>query len=376
MLLAWDLRAATPADAAPLRAFAAAQGGAALAALERHRQQPRGRPALTRLALHSGAIAGYALLAHRRLRVGIATVEAGAIDALVAPGLPADAREMLLGDCLGALFEEGLPLALWAGAAAELGAYGFAPYQLAATVELPASPGPADKLRPATPGDAEALAALYAASYDQLPLAELRAAPDWRAWSAENTALVLEDRQGRVLGYAAPGPVGWAEAAAADAGVARALLAALGAPEEAARLVLPAQHPVARAAVQMGGVATQRAPTPAERAPLAGVIDLAGLLAQLAPEIEQRLARSRYAGWSGHVRLELATERVTLMMDAGRVSVADGTRPADVRVRRVELPALAQLCLGYRAAADLRATGGLDCDAAELALLDVLLPAL
>ena len=377
MSLALELRAATPADTEPLRVFAAAQGDAALAALERHWQQPRGRPALTRLALRGGAIVGYALLAHRRLRVGIATIESGAIDALVAPGLPTDEWEMLLGDCLGALFEEGLPLALWSGAAAELADYGFAHYQLAATVESSAPPGPAGKLRPATSDDAEALAALYAASYAPLALAEQRAAPDWRAWLNEHRALVLEDGQGRALGYAAPGPVGWAEAAAADAGAARALLAALGMHSgEALRLALPMDHLVARAALQLGGVATQRTYAPGAHAPLAGVVDLAGLLGQLAPELEQRLARSRYAGWSGRLRLELESERVTLMVDAGRVSVADGTRPADVRVRRVELPALAQLCLGYRAAADLRATGGLTCDDAELALTDMLFPAL
>ncbi len=377
MSLALELRAATPANAEPLRAFAAAQGDAALAALERHWQQPRGRPALTRLALRGEAIAGYALLAHRRLRVGIATVEAGAIDALVAPGLPTDAWEMLLGDCLGVLFEEGLPLALWSGAAAELATYGFAHYQLAATVELLAPPGPAGTLRPATADDAEALAALYAASYAPLALAEQRAAPDWRMLLSENRVLVLEDTQGRALGYAAPGRDGWAEAAAADGGAARALLGALGAHSgEVLRLALPMAHPVARAAVQLGGVATQRAPAPGDHTSLAGVADLAGLLGQLAPELEQRLARSRYAGWSGRLRLELASERVTLMVDAGRMSVADGTRPADVRLRRVELPALAQLCLGYRAAAELRATGGLVCDDAELGLIDVLFPAL
>ena len=52
----------------------------------------------------------------------------------------------------------------------------------------------------------------------------------------------------------------------------------------------------------------------------------------------------------------------------------DGSRPADLRLRQITLPALAQLCLGYRAAADLRATGGLACDDSALGLLDALFP--
>jgi len=55
--------------------------------------------------------------------------------------------------------------------------------------------------------------------------------------------------------------------------------------------------------------------------------------------------------------------------------VIDGARPADVRLRNVTLPALAQLCLGYRPAADLRATGGLACDDSALGLIDALFPA-
>ena len=38
--------------------------------------------------------------------------------------------------------------------------------------------------------------------------------------------------------------------------------------------------------------------------------------------------------------------------------------------------ALAQLLLAYRAAADLRATGGLACDDTALGLIDALFPAL
>jgi hypothetical protein len=74
--------------------------------------------------------------------------------------------------------------------------------------------------------------------------------------------------------------------------------------------------------------------------------------------------------------MELETERITLAFAEGRATVIDGSRPADLRLRQITLPALAQLCLGYRVAADLRATGGLACDDSALGLLDVLFPAL
>jgi hypothetical protein len=125
----------------------------------------------------------------------------------------------------------------------------------------------------------------------------------------------------------------------------------------------------------MGGAALIRAtPQDAEDAALAGVVDLPALLEALAPELERRLARSRYAGWSGNLRLEIETERITLAFDAGHATMIDGSRPADLRLRQVALPALAQLLLGYRAAADLRATAGLACDDTALGLIDALFP--
>jgi hypothetical protein len=113
----------------------------------------------------------------------------------------------------------------------------------------------------------------------------------------------------------------------------------------------------------------------ARHAALAGVVDLPGLLEALTPEFERRLAASRYLGWSATLRVDIETEPITLAFAAGRAAVIDGSRPADVRLRQVMLPALAQLCLGYRAAADLRATGGLACDDSALGLIDALFPA-
>jgi hypothetical protein len=389
----------TPADLARLRLFLAPQGAPALHDLDRHLARPRYRPALTRVAERGGAVVGCALLAHRRLHLGAATLEVGAIERIDAPD-NGEGCVALLGDCLGVLLGEGLPLAMVRGGTTVYAPFGFAPYTFSAAVELDAGDfGQAEtSLRPASEDDLDDLAALYATSYRDQWLAEARVLPDWRAWLAgEHTALALEDGRGRVVGYARvpspPDPLSQprergspdslivAEAAAADAGAARSLLAALTRLAQArglqrlALLLAPA-HVVARAALHLGGAARIAAtPDEAGDAPLAGVVDLPGTLEALAPEFERRLAASRYAGWSGNLRIEIATERITLAFAEGRPAVIDGSRPADVRLRQVTLPALAQLCLGYRAAADLRATGGLACDDAALGLIDALFPA-
>jgi hypothetical protein len=374
------LRAATPDDLARLRSSAGGRG------LERHLARPRYRAAFTRVAERGGALAGCALIGHRRLRLGAATLEVGAIERIEAPG-DQDAFVALLGDCLGALLEQGQPLATLLGDTAVYTPFGFAPYAFSAVVDLEAgATAGAAPLRPAGEADLDDLAALYEASYRDLPLGEVRAAPDWRAWlAAGRAALALEDGRGRVAAYAALGPpdkhgAHVAEAAAADAGAARALLIALqgyahGQGLRQIGLALAPAHPVARAALHLGGEARVIATADdAVRAALAGVVDLPAVLEALAPEFELRLEGSRYAGWSGNLRVETETERVTLALAEGRAAVIDGSRAADLRLRQVRLPALSQLLLGYRAAADLRATGGLDCDDSALGLIDVLFP--
>ncbi len=374
-----------PGDLDRLRRYAAAQG--LERTLERHLAQARYRPALTRIAEQDGALAGCALLGHRRLRLGAALFEVGAIEALdVRDSGDADLFEALLGDCLGALIDQGLPIVTLYGSNAQYAPFGFAVYRFLAAVELRAgAAGTGIALRAAGAGDLDDLAALYQASYRGLALTDERAAPDWRAWLDQHTPLALEDARGRLVAYAALAAdqtgdlLAIDEAAAADAGAARQLCAALLArvrSQGRAGLVLKLApwHPTAQAALHLGGTAQLRAPADAEPAPLAGVVDLMGALEALAPEFERRLGHSRYAGWSGSLRLELATERFTLAFDQGRATVIDGQRPADLRLRQIELPALAQLCLGFRATADLRATGGLACDDAALGLIDALFP--
>ena len=381
----------TPSDLARLRAFVAAGGAADLSALERHLARPRYRPAFTRLAERAGRFVGYALIGHERLRLGAATLEAGRIAALELPPTEHDSRVFaaLLGDCLRVLVEEQLPLALVCGPTETYAPFGFAPYTLLSDVQLaPMSDTTAKTaLRHATEDDLDDLAALYDATYQSLPLTATRSAPDWRFWlGSDRLLLVAEDKRGRVAAYAAidPGPAGLTvtEAAAADAGAARVLCHSLQgyAQGRDLRLALSPWHSVAQAALHLDGTVLLAAHVASNdrggHDQSAGVVDLPLLLEALVPEFERRLARSRYAGWSGNLRIEIETERITLAFAEGRATVIDGSRPADLRLRQVALTALAQLCLGYRVAADLRATGGLACDDSALGLLDALFPAL
>ncbi|HEU4324554.1 MAG TPA: hypothetical protein VFS21_15535 [Roseiflexaceae bacterium] len=369
------LRETTPEDLALLRAWietnAGPQGATGLA---RHLARPRYRPDFTLLAERHGALVGYALLAHERLGLGVATLEVGRLAEVVAPD---DALlGALLGEALRVLSEQGLPFVTLRGPAARFEPFGCAPVRYRARLDPAAAPD-ASRLRPAGPDDQETLDALYTACYAGLPLHQARAAPDWRVWlDGPLRVLLLDDRHGRVAAYAALNETALVvEAAAADAGAARTLLAAL-ANAGAGTLALPPQHRVAQAALLLGGeVRVAAAPTdgPAE---LAGVVDLAGALSALAPEIARRIAGSHYAGWHGSLAIETTAERIALALTPGRVAVIEGGRSADIRLRRVTLPALAQLCLGYRPAADLRATGGLTCDDADLGLIDIVFPML
>jgi hypothetical protein len=384
-----------PKDLARLRAFVAARGADALSALDQHLARPRYRPAFTRIAERAGQIAGYALIGHQRLRLGAATLEAGRIAALDA-GLAHDdssAFAALLGDCLRVLVEEQLPLVLVWGPTETYAPFGFAPYCLNAAAHLTSridSSEIAPQLRRPTEDDIDDLAALHEATYHALPLTQIYALPDWRFRLAGGEPLLaIDDSRGRMIAYCAiareQGFVKVAEAAAADAGAARALCCALQAYMQAEGqpglpMTLSPWHIVAQAALQLSGHVRLTAPSDGvDRqgyAAMAGIVDLPLLLEALAPEFERRLARSRYAGWSGNLRLEIETERITLAFEEGRATVIDGSRPADLRLRQISLPALAQICLGYRVAADLRATGGLACDDSALGLLDTLFPAL
>lgn len=167
------------------------------------------------------------------------------------------------------------------------------------------------------------------------------------------------------MGHASGADSQVGEAAAADGG-------ADAAGRVAARMLVGARAaaPCGAGALHTGGVATVRGATTR----LAGIVDLAAAVAQLAPALEPRLASSRYIDWSGRVQIESGGTYVTIACVHGRITIATGAQPADVRLRQVTLSGLPQICLGYRAISDLRATGELDCDDTELGLLETLFP--
>lgn len=335
--------------------------------------RPRAQPGFFMLAAGQAGPRGHALLAHERRGLGALSLDVAALT--LAADEPA-AIEPLLAAAVTAAAEADLPFLTVRGAPAELAAFGLAPCALSSVTSLPSPAGPAAGLRPATADDAEDLAALADATLAGLPRAPRRAPPEWR-WllDAPEGWLVLEDRRGRAAAYALLAGDTVVEAAAADAGAARGLVSALAA-RGARALALSLAHGVSRAALLLGGTATTRAPVSGTPAELWGVVDLAAALGALGGEQERRLARSRYAGWEGAVRLEGAAGAATLRCTGGRVWVEEAPGPVDVMVGGLGLTAAAQLTLGYRQAADLRATAELRCADVDLGLLDVLFPAL
>lgn len=365
------IRVRTPAQHTGVEAALAARLGAPQWA--RLATRPRAQPSFALLAEAGGRPCGHALIGHERRRLGASTLDVAEL--ALAADVP-EAEAPLLAAAVAAAAGASLPLLTLRGAPAALGAYGLAPCALAWEVRLPAAGGGGRGLRPAAPADAEDLGALAAAAWAGLPLAPQRAPPDWR-WllDAPEGWLLLEDSRGRPAAYARLVGARVVEAAAADAGAARELVVAL-AERGAAALALPLASGVARAAALMGGAAAAGAPRADDPAELWGLVELAPALEALAAELAGRLERSRYAGWAGAVRLEGAAGAATLRCGGGRVAVEAGAGPVDVMVGALGLAGAAQLLLGYRQPADLRATGELRCADVDLGLLDVLFPAL
>jgi len=139
-------------------------------------------------------------------------------------------------------------------------------------------------------------------------------------------------------------------------------------------LQLPQSHTVTRMA--QAHRATTRVATSRAQGMIAGVIDLPAMLHALTPAFRQRIAASHYATWNGGVRVEIRDERAMIMVNDTAVTIIDGTREASVRLKNVEVPALAQMAFGYRSIGALRKMGMLHCDDTELPLCEVMFPVL
>ncbi|NJN15128.1 MAG: hypothetical protein HC822_01905 [Oscillochloris sp.] len=354
------------------------------AALARHLAAPRTTDSFTLLALQRTAAAGYVLLSHQRARLGAATLEVLEIVKLVS-GSPA-VRNALLEAAVHAAAEAGLPWLSLRRPPAQFAEYGLAPCALRShlTLDPQTTPHPKSGLRLAGEQDIADLAALYAASYDRIPLAPQRAMPDWRWILAGNSRLqILDDNRRRPVAYAALSPSIGAllvrEAAAADSGAARMLIQALTAQVRASgdllALELPAIHVTARAAIQLGARLELRAPAPDAAAWLWGVVDPFAALDELRIELHERLNRSNYHGWEGRIGLEWSGGSAILAVEKRQMSIVRESEPRDLAIRRISLGGLAQFLLGYRDAADLRASDELTCADTDLGLMNAIFPA-
>jgi hypothetical protein len=343
---------------------------------DRQRSRPRWQPGYLLAVLEGDRPHGHACLAHERRRIGAAVLDVAVVE-LVA--LHAPARAALLGAAVEAAAAAGLAWLALAVAPADAPP-GLAVCTLDTGLHMPAAPAPANLvLRPATPDDSEDLTALHAALAATRPLSPERTLADWR-WliAVGGGALqVLEDGRGRVAGYALRDAAGYvAEAHAADAGVGRGLLAAL-AVQGSVELRLGAAHPLALTALAHGGRLRVQAAAADVVMFCWGVVDSAAALTDLAPELGRRIAESRYRGWRGQINLETAGRTVALIYTGDAVVVQpDPPAPPAIAVKRIALEALPQAWLGYRALADLRADGALQCAEADLGLLDLIFPVL
>jgi hypothetical protein len=277
--------------------------------------------------------------------------------------------------------EEGLGLVLVHGDVSAWSHYGFAPVshrvRVAWRSEIPALAAAPNRAQYAVPTTTERqliqTMALTGRSVDVRIV-------DWAAWPPRPW-LLLYGNDGQLCAAADIVTQG-AEtvvvyAVASDDGAASDLVGQLlhsGLVPAPIVIQLPYTHAVTQMALHHHGVL--QVATVGVQAVLLGVLDLPMMLTALIPAFEQRLRASAYANWNGGVRIEISDERAMIMVTNGKVTVIDGTREADVRIKQVELSALSQMTLGYRSIGALRRAGLLLCDDTELPLCDVLFPAL
>ena len=375
------------------------QGAQATITLDRHLGQPRYQPGFTCVLEQDGVVVGYVLLRHMRWHFGATTFDVGMIEAMYLSSLHQSQQmaEMLLYELFRVCYDNAIPLVAIQGDLTTYERLGFAPYRFSTLTQIDVSqhiePKSVHRLKTYSVDRQDECAALYEANYHAFALTESRVAADWRMWGEATSHIhVLEDLQGRTLAYAvqheqvSSAELQIVEAAASDVGIATSLIAHLqqyANTHAATRIVfaLPPAHPVTQAALHYGGtthINTQIQSNSVDTAiaDLAGVIDLPMALKTLQPELERRLAGSHYATWNGSIQTVLARQQITLAIANGRIIVEEEIAPAQIWVHLRSLAAAAQLLLGYRTSADLRANGMLQCTDTALGLLDILFPAI
>ena len=341
----------------------------------------RTRPSTILTVWQGDDLCGYSLMTHDRIVIQGTIVDVATIRAQKLVGTSNVTRfvELTMTHAAAAL-EEGIGIVLLDGQTAEWAQYGFAPISYHARTTW--------HVRPLSSQPQPGTVALVDADQDftQRMTDMLRARPtgsvdilDWEEIEP-STWLSVTSRDGQLRAAALiennADTILIRRAVASDDGAASDLVDALLAQYEATNLQvgLAPTHPLARMALYVGAQTTLHAAYPLSL--LAGIIDLPTMLSALIPAFTSRVAASGYSDWVGGVRLEISDERAMIMLQAGVVRIIDGTREAAVRMRAIELPALAQLCFGYRSVGALRRAGLLSCDDTELAICEVLFPSL
>lgn len=360
-----------------------AQVSTVLGALAVWERMPRYRAASIAVGWHDSTPVVCTVVAHERILIGNATVDVGVLrHHVVAAGVHRDVLAELLMQQALVLLAEGISCLALHGAVREWQPVGFAPVSYQNQIVWPTAL-PAHALAPGSyqvcVPEAEQMAIIRSmqlsqsvAGYPQIIDVVRAEPPPW---------LLSWGRDGQLQAAVELGTAGnethVSSAVATQQGAAvDAVMALMHAPEivRPVRMTLPFRHSLSQAAVQCH--ASMVHALPATHTTLMGVLDLPAMLTALIPAFKQRMHASPYANWRGGVRIEISDERAMIVIAEDGITVIDGSRDAQVRMRQVEVPALAQLLLGYRSVSMLRRMGMLACDDTELPLLEILFPEL
>jgi hypothetical protein len=349
--------------------------------LDQWLQMPRYRPSSIAVGWINDAPCVVTVVAHERIAVEHAQVDVGVLrwHALCGAGTHHHLLEVLMQQAL-TMLDEGIAVLMVAGDAAQWSAYGFAPVSYITTTTWP------DTMQQLSlPAHAYRIAVPTAAEYHDIRSMQVAQSASGMPQlidvvSASDHMWVLSighdgQMQAAARYVATDAGTEVVAATASHAGAAHDLINVLLHAPDIARPVtmrLPFNHAVTQAALQNNAQTVVRAA--AQHTTLVGVLDLPAMLTALIPAFQQRVRVSAYADWVGGARIEISDERAMIMLDHSEITVIDGSRDAAIRMRNVELPALAQLLLGYRSVAALRRQGLLYCDDTELAVWQVLFP--
>jgi hypothetical protein len=336
------------------------------------------RPSSIAVAWQHAVPCGLSVISHDRIRIGAALVDIATLRHSAKKDGHADelSVEMLMYQAQS-LLAEGIGIVLVNGDVAFWSQYGFAPISLSVATRWShppqrsvAEPGTV-RVGPLSADLHEIVRGMQMSQSGEYVAVIEAALPDTLPW------LQVYGRDGQLRAAAqltnVERCIEVVRAAASDDGAAldlvNALLQHVG---DAHQLILrlPQLHSVTRMAQELH--ATTTVTTSSNQAIMAGVIDLPLMLAALKPAFSQRIMASPYAEWRGGVRVEIHDERAMIMFDHGVVSVIDGTREASVRIKQVDVAALAQMTFGYRSISALRRAGMLYCDDTELALCEAI----